>query len=164
MCQCAWRVLPFMLSKGEGERRPEKIQKPPVPVSFPISIWKLAKKGCSRVQGSAETLKYLETVRDSVSISNVAAGRYYKAMRRFILQILQAVSKKTKGILCVLREVMLQACCCGSAHLFRWDKGKGIDTLTLKKKINLLSNELQSMCCSPRDEQLKGKSQHQEIL
>lgn len=58
------------------------------------------------LQGLRSTLNH-ETVRGAVNISNMTIGRYYKAMRRFVLQNVQAVSKKTKGILCVLREVML---------------------------------------------------------
>lgn len=36
-----------------------------------------------------------------MNISRMTAGRYYKARKRFIVQIVQAVGKKTKGILCV---------------------------------------------------------------
>lgn len=73
------------------------------------------------LQGPLYTLNH-ETVRETVSISNMTAGRYYKAMKRFMLQIVQAVSKKAKGILCVLREVMLQASGSGSAD--QMNRGK----------------------------------------
>lgn len=40
-----------------------------------------------------------ETLRDTVNISSMTAGRY-KARKRFTVQIMKAAGKKTKGILC----------------------------------------------------------------
>lgn len=91
------------------------------------------------LQGPLYTLNH-ETVRETVSISNMTAGRYYKAMKRFILQIMQAVSKKAKGILCVLREVMLQASGSGSAdHMSRGKRDRYTSMAYQFKKKNLFS-------------------------
>lgn len=47
-----------------------------------------------------------ETLRDTVNISSMTAGRY-KARKRFTVQIIQAAGKKTKGILLRCRSTVV---------------------------------------------------------
>lgn len=53
------------------------------------------------VKGPWCTLNH-KTVKGTVNIISVTAGGYYKAMKSFFQQIMQAVSKKTKGNVCIL--------------------------------------------------------------
>lgn len=118
-------VLIFTLSKGGREKRAVWWRSDVETAgasrlsNYYLRTWRAPVS--KALQGPLYTLNH-ETVRETVSISNMTAGRYYKAMKRFMLQITQAVSKKAKGILCVLREVMLQASGSGSAD--QMNRGK----------------------------------------